>query len=211
LSLRSPLLGPHNLENLLAAAGVGLGLGLSLEQVEAGLASCRAVPGRLQEIFNDQGIKVLVDYAHSDDALHNVLGALRPLTRGALITVFGCGGERDKGKRPLMGAAASLYSELSVVTSDNPRREDPDAIIQDILPGMQGEALAGNGLEAGSRRWVVEPDRRAAIRLAIALARPGDTVLIAGKGHEDYQIVGESRLHFDDREEAARALQEVRA
>jgi len=209
LELRSPLVGRHNLENLLGVLGVALGLHLPVVQVLEGLAGCRRVPGRLEEVFNPLGLKVFVDYAHSDDALRNLLTGLRPLIPGALITVFGCGGERDRGKRPLMALAASSLSELTVVTSDNPRGESPTAIVDEILPGLVPEATAwepGEALMRGAKGYHVEIDRRTAIRIAIDAARPGDVVLIAGKGHEDYQLVGDQKLHFDDREEAAAAL-----
>jgi len=152
---------------------------------------------------------VVVDYAHTPDALDRLLTALRPLTPGALITVFGCGGDRDRGKRPLMGAAAARASDLVVITSDNPRTEDPVRILADIEPGVRGEGLEPLPLHApGSRGYVVEPDRPHAIALAVGLARPGDLVVVAGKGHEDYQIVGVEKRHLDDREEVRRALEQ---
>jgi len=140
---------------------------------------------------------VVVDYAHSPDALARVLDVLRPLARGRLITVFGCGGDRDRGKRPLMGEAAARRSDLVVLTSDNPRTEDPLGILADIEEGVRAAGMTGH---------LVEPDRRAAIALALGLARPGDLVLVAGKGHEDYQIVGTVKRHLDDREEVRCAL-----
>jgi UDP-N-acetylmuramoyl-L-alanyl-D-glutamate--2,6-diaminopimelate ligase len=208
LSLRSPLVGAHNVENLLCAAGMALALGVEPEAVARGLAGSAGAPGRLERIAGP-GFDVFVDYAHTDDALGRALEALRALGPGRVITVFGCGGDRDRGKRPLMGEVAGRGSELCVVTSDNPRSEPPGAIIGEIEPGLvragrralgTGEAIAG---EAG---YVVEPDRRAAIELALTCARPGDVVLLAGKGHEDYQLVAGERRHFDDREEARRAL-----
>ena len=144
----------------------------------------------------------MVDYAHTPDALERLLAALRPLTPGALITVFGCGGDRDRGKRPLMGEAAARASDLVVITSDNPRTEDPQRILADIEPGVRGAGLAPLArATAGARGYVVEPDRPAAIALAVRLARPGDVVVVAGKGHEDYQIIGTEKRHLDDREE----------
>ena len=140
---------------------------------------------------------MVVDYAHTPDALARALDVLRPLTTGRLIAVFGCGGDRDRGKRPLMGEAAARRSDLVILTSDNPRTEDPMRILDDIEEGVRA---------AGIRSHRVEPDRRAAIALAIGLARPGDLVLLAGKGHEDYQIVGADRHHLDDREEVRRVL-----
>lgn len=210
MKLVSPLLGKHSLENLLGAAGIALGLGIEREQVAAGLKGCTRVPGRLEEVPNQAGFKVLVDYAHTDHALRNVLGCLRPLTSGALITVFGCGGDRDRGKRPLMGEAAASVSDLSVVTSDNPRGESPEAILSEILPGVTPHATLwrpGSAFGQGERRYMVIPDRREAIRVAVGAAKPGDVVLIAGKGHEDYQILGDQKVHLDDREEALAAYE----
>ncbi len=207
-ALASPLVGAHNLENLLCAAGLALGLGLPLEAVLRGLAGCRGAPGRLEKL-EAGGISVFVDYAHTDDALARTLEALRALAPRRLIALFGCGGDRDRGKRPLMGRAAALGADLVVVTSDNPRTEDPEAIIREILPGVEGAGLrpipAALALE-GARGYLVLPDRREAIDLAVRAARPGDAVLLAGKGHEDYQIVGTEKRHLDDREEARRAL-----
>lgn len=189
--------------------GVGLGLGLSGEQVVNGLSAIRAVPGRLEEIPNPLGFKVLVDYAHTDDALERVLATLRPLCSGRIMTLFGCGGDRDKGKRPLMAAAACRYSDLVVITSDNPRTEDPEAILRDISHGIpyEFEPLPYNfRLVAGRKAYRNIVSRREAIDELIRRAQPGDVVLLAGKGHEDYQIIGTQKQHFDDREEAAAAI-----
>ncbi len=208
LELRSPLVGSHNLENLLCAAGLALALGLPPRSVERGLAACRGAPGRLERI-EAGGVSAFVDYAHTDDALSRALAALRALGPRRLLVVFGCGGDRDRGKRPLMGEAAGRGADLAVVTSDNPRSEDQHAIICQIVPGLERAGLhriAAARARAGERGYLVVPDRREAIALAIAAARPGDAVLIAGKGHEDYQIVGAERRPFDDREEARRAL-----
>ena len=208
LAVRSPLVGAHNLENLLCAAGLALAAGLPLAAVEAGLSASRGAPGRLERL-DGRGLSVFVDYAHTDDALARALEALRALSPRRLLLVFGCGGDRDRGKRPLMGAAAGRGADLTVVTSDNPRSEDPLRIIAEIEPGL---ARAGRprrtAAEAvvGEPGYVVEPDRRAAIELALACAGPGDAVLIAGKGHESIQLVGAERRPFDDREEARRAL-----
>ena len=190
------LVGAHNLENILTATGLALGASFDLAAVVRGIEALANVPGRLERV-SGKGVHVFVDYAHSDDALSRALAALRPLTEGKLIAVFGCGGDRDKGKRPMMGEAAGKGSDLAIVTSDNPRTEDPKAIIEAILPGLA---------KAGAKGFKVEPDRRKAIELATSLAKPGDVVLLAGKGHEDYQIVGTVKHHFDDREEARRAL-----
>jgi UDP-N-acetylmuramoyl-L-alanyl-D-glutamate--2,6-diaminopimelate ligase len=208
IALRSPLVGAHNLENLLCAAGLALAAGLPRDAVERGLAACPGAPGRLERI-EARGIAAFVDYAHTDDALARALSALRALGPRRLVVVFGCGGDRDPGKRPLMGAAAARGADLAVVTSDNPRTEDPAAIIAAILPGLEragSQRLDERRARAGERGHLVVPDRREAIALALSAARPGDAVLIAGKGHEDYQIVGAEKRPFDDREEARRAL-----
>ena len=193
-SVRLALLGRHNVSNALAAIAVGMALDLDLEAVVAGIADTRAVPGRLEFIANDRGLAITVDYAHTDDALNNVLSSLREITTGRIITVFGCGGDRDPGKRPKMGAVVNRLSDVSIITSDNPRSEHPDAIIAQVLTAYDAE----DG-------HVVEPDRRAAIEQASALARPGDTVLIAGKGHETIQQFRDRTIIFDDRE-VARAI-----
>jgi UDP-N-acetylmuramoyl-L-alanyl-D-glutamate--2,6-diaminopimelate ligase len=191
--LRLQLVGSHNVLNALGALGGALAIGIPLEHCLAGLAALATVPGRLERVPNDRGIHVFVDYAHTPDALVHVLRALRTLDARRVITVFGCGGDRDPGKRPLMGAAASAASDLVVVTSDNPRSEDPDAIIRAIVPGVTGA-------------FSVEADRRKAIARAIAEASAGDVVLIAGKGHETTQTVGTAVLPFDDRVVARECL-----
>ena len=188
-----PLIGHYNVENLALAVGIGEALGLSHEAIVRGIATLVVVPGRVERVRNDAELDIFVDYAHTDDALRNVLSALRPLTKRRLICVFGCGGDRDPTKRPKMGAAVAELADLAVVTSDNPRTEDPRAIIDQILPAVP-------------KPFVVDVDRRTAIRAAIAEATPGDVVVIAGKGHEDYQILGTTKHHFDDREEAAAAV-----
>ena len=192
--LSSPLLGRHNVMNLLAAAATSRALGFSIEAIGEGARNLRQVPGRLEPVPNDQGITVLVDYSHTPDALAHAVAAGRELSRGRLITLFGCGGDRDRGKRPQMGRIASQGSDRVIVTSDNPRSEEPEAIIGEIE----------NGIERKNYR--VEPDRRKAIEIALSEARPGDLVLLAGKGHEDYQILGSTKVHFDDREVAAEIL-----
>lgn len=197
VTVRSPLIGAFNLENLAVAVGIGVALGLSPETIARGLGGVRGVPGRLERVDNARGVGVFVDYAHTPDALERVMAALRPLTRGRLVVVFGCGGDRDKKKRRLMGHAVARDADLPIVTSDNPRTEDPHAIIDMIVEGVKDRRSSG---------FLVEADRRRAIGMAMAEARPGDVVLIAGKGHEDYQIVGTTKHHFDDREEAAAAL-----
>jgi len=211
----SPLIGAANLQNIMAAVGVGLALGLDMDAVAQGIGQLRAVPGRLEKVANDLGVTILVDYAHTPDALEKVLGAVRPVTPGKLITVFGCGGDRDRGKRPLMGEIAARLSDVVVVTSDNPRTEDPLAIVNEVEAGVRRTGLKkfqvskretlGSGPET-ERGYCVEADRRAAIRIALRSAKPGDSVLIAGKGHEDYQILGTKKIHFDDREVAREEL-----
>ena len=192
----SRFVGAPHLENILGAAAAAWALGTPLEAIARGLAAAEPPPGRLEQIPGP-GFTVVVDYAHSPDALARALDVLRPLARGRLITVFGCGGDRDRGKRPLMGEAAARRSDVVVLTSDNPRTEDPLRILADIEEGVRAAGMTGH---------LVEPDRRAAIALALGLARPGDLVLVAGKGHEDYQIVGTVKRHLDDREEVRRAL-----
>lgn len=186
------VLGEYNISNALGVIGVALALELPLEAIRAGLAGCAGAPGRLEPVRCGQDFTVLVDYAHTPDAVHQATSALRGLTPGRVITVFGCGGDRDRGKRPQMGRIAAERSDIVVVTSDNPRTEDPDAIIAEIMAGIP----------AGLAEVHTEPDRAEAIRLAIDLAQAGDTVLILGKGHEDYQILGTEKHHFDDREVA---------
>jgi UDP-N-acetylmuramoyl-L-alanyl-D-glutamate--2,6-diaminopimelate ligase len=197
LELRSPLVGAFNLDNLLVTIGLALGLDVPLAAIEAGLAGSRGAPGRLQAVRvpGCAGPQVYVDYAHTPDAVERAIEALRPSTRGRLIVLLGCGGDRDPGKRPLMGAIASRGASRFVATSDNPRTEDPEAILDQMLAG----AVAGAEV-------VREVDRAKAIALAIADAREDDVVLIAGKGHEDYQILGTTKIHFDDREHAEAAL-----
>lgn len=196
-----PLVGRFNVENVMTAFGVALQLGYSSSAIVEALRDVPAVPGRLQRVAaeHDGGISIYVDYAHTPDALEKAIASVSALeTEGKTIVVFGCGGDRDSGKRPIMGRAA-LAADYAVVTSDNPRTEDPNAIIEDIVAGM-GE---------GTDHFEVVPDRREAIARAIAVAKSGDAILIAGKGHEDYQIIGTEKHHFDDREVAAEELKKV--
>jgi UDP-N-acetylmuramyl-tripeptide synthetase len=211
IAIHSRLVGRHNIENLLCAAGAGMALGIAPPTIRAGLEAVTCVPGRLERVESRSGRWVYVDYSHTPDALENALSALQALATGRIICIFGCGGDRDRSKRPIMGSIAAQRSDLIIATSDNPRTEDPAAILCQIVPGIQSqgvpEAAAGNlGALAGRKAFVVESDRRKAIELGIRAARPGDTVLIAGKGHETYQVVGQQAVHFDDREEAARVL-----
>lgn len=195
----SPLVGQFNLENLLAAVGAVLSLGVPLEAIVAALPGFAGVPGRMEQVKlqPDQDISVIVDYAHTPDSLKNSLEAARPFVPGRLICVFGCGGDRDRTKRPQMGKIAYDLADIAIVTSDNPRTESPEQILQDILAGIP-EGLAADQ---------VQVDRATAIQQAITMAAPGDGILIAGKGHEDYQILGTEKIHFDDREQARSALQ----
>lgn len=190
------LIGRHNVENALAAAALaGEVFGLSVHQLVAGLKDAAGAPGRLQSVHAGQPFAVLVDYAHTDDALQNVLKALRPLTRGTLRVLFGCGGDRDNSKRPRMAKVAEKLADVVYVTSDNPRTESPEAILDQIVAGF-----------IDPRRAVVEADRRTAIERVLNDAGPNDVVLIAGKGHENYQILGTAKHHFDDVEECQRVL-----
>jgi len=209
LGLRSPLVGDHNLNNIAVAVAMAAELGLGGETIVRGVALCKNVPGRLERVAPEVDVPVLVDYAHTPDALAHAISTLRPLCAGRLICVFGCGGDRDALKRPLMGRTVADGADLAVVTSDNPRSEDPLAIISQILDGVAPsgrERIPPESLAAAGQGYSVVPDRRAAIRAAIAAATPEDVVLVAGKGHEDYQILGARRIHFDDREESRLAL-----
>jgi len=211
MEINSRLVGPFNLANILAAAATALGLGVSPEEVASGVAALEGVPGRLERFGPKEGPSIFVDYAHTPAALAQALAALKTLHFTRLLTVFGCGGDRDRTKRPLMGAAAAAASHLVVVTSDNPRTEDPLAIITQIEPGLKISGLprlTAAAARRGERGYLVVPDRREAIRLAVDLAGPGEAVLVAGKGHENYQIWGQERRHFDDREEVRAALKE---
>lgn len=198
IAFRSPLVGQFNLANLLASVGAALHLGVSLDAIAQSLPQFAGVPGRVEQVQvrPDQDISVIVDYAHTPDSLENLLKASRPFIRGRMICVFGCGGDRDRTKRPKMGAIAAHLSDWAIVTSDNPRTEDPERILQDIVAGIPASANP-----------TVISDRAEAIRTAILQAQPGDGVLIAGKGHEDYQILGTEKVHFDDREQARSALE----
>ena len=192
-----PFGGGFNVANALAAISYGIARGLSTESIAQGLATCPPVPGRFQPVRARQDFAVLVDYAHTPDGLENVLRSARPLTTGRLIVVFGCGGNRDRTKRPKMGRLAKQLADIAIVTSDNPRREEPESIIDEILTWMN---------DAGGAKVFRESDRRAAIALAVRQAQPGDTVVLAGKGHENYQIVGDETIHFDDVEVAGEEI-----
>lgn len=191
LNISSSLKGRFNALNIAATVSVLGGLGIPLEAIKKGIEDLKSVPGRLEDVPNNKGFSVFVDYAHTPDALQNVIETIKNISAGRLITVFGCGGDRDKTKRSQMGRIAVSLSDATIVTSDNPRTEDPAKIIEDILTGVK---------KVGGE-FIVEPDRAKAIGRAISMAKKGDVVLIAGKGHETYQIVGKDVRHFDDREE----------
>lgn len=215
MKIHSPLVGEFNIYNIMAAMGAATVLGVPEESIRKGIDALSTVPGRMERIENDRGVEIFVDYAHTPDALKRALTVLRTLRgRGRLITVFGCGGDRDRTKRPLMGMAVARLSDLSIITSDNPRSEPPGDIIRDI----EGGFISENGREIGREDlnrtvegggYLKIENRREAIGLAIQAARPGDIIVIAGKGHENYQIVGDRRLPFDDRAEARKALLKI--
>ncbi|MDB4972873.1 MAG: UDP-N-acetylmuramoyl-L-alanyl-D-glutamate--2,6-diaminopimelate ligase [Myxococcaceae bacterium] len=208
LSLQSPLFGQHNLENLLVTVGCAIAVGVDLATISAALAQAKGAPGRMERVNDRRGVLVLVDYAHTPDALSRALEALRPLTDGRLLVVFGCGGDRDRQKRAPMAEAALRGADLGVLTSDNPRTENVSQILGDMEPGAAAVSpkLTLAKLRTATRGYVVVADRAQAIAAALEAARAGDTVLLAGKGHETYQVVGNTRYAFDDRIQAARAL-----
>lgn len=211
LAFHSPLVGRHNLENILSAVGVGVALNVELSAIHAGIEKLASVPGRLERVTGNSRRFVYVDYAHTPDALENTLLALRSLTADRIICVFGCGGDRDRAKRPLMGAIAARLSDLTLITSDNPRSEPPEQIVEEVVAGVRGVCDVRHTLDSLAQKFQgkgygVVADRREAIQLSIKTSRPGDTILIAGKGHEPYQIIGDQRLAFDDRQEAQAAL-----
>jgi len=210
VAIDSPLLGEYNVENLLCAVGAAVALGLSPHDIAGGLAKAAGVPGRLEQVANDRDAVILVDYAHTGDALRRVIEAMQALSPRRILTVFGCGGDRDRSKRPIMAEVAARGSDIAIATSDNPRTEDPQQILNDVRVGLgrvhasewsRDDARAGLG-----RGYIVIEDRREAIQFAVGLLVPGDLLLVAGKGHEDYQILATGRIHFDDREELRKAL-----
>jgi UDP-N-acetylmuramoyl-L-alanyl-D-glutamate--2,6-diaminopimelate ligase len=212
MKIQSPLVGEFNIHNIMAAMGAAEALGVPEESIQNGIETLSTVPGRMERINSQKGVEIFVDYAHTPDALERALSVLRPLCgTGRLITVFGCGGDRDRTKRPLMGKAVATLSDLSIITSDNPRSEPPGDIIRDIETGFiaeDGQPIGKDKLhQIGSAvGYLKVEDRREAIGLAIQVARPGDIILIAGKGHETYQILADRKLPFDDRAEVRKAL-----
>ncbi len=213
-----PLIGDFNLENLLVSTGIAMALGIEFPDIARGVAACPQVPGRMERVRGPHpvGPIVLVDYAHTPDAVDKLLAAVRPLCPGRLIAVFGCGGDRDRAKRPLMAEAVAHHADLAIATSDNPRTEDPEAILADVEAGLRTlervepdqlfSHAASSQKRASLGRYTMMIDRREAIALAISEAAPTDTVVLAGKGHEDYQIIGRKKFPFDDRAEARQAL-----
>jgi UDP-N-acetylmuramoyl-L-alanyl-D-glutamate--2,6-diaminopimelate ligase len=199
IEIESGLLGRANLMNVLAATAAAIGVGIPTDKIQSGIRRLSAVPGRFEKVDEGQPFLVIVDYAHTDDALKNVLEAARELARNHLMVVFGCGGERDRTKRPLMGEVAGRLSDLAILTSDNPRGEDPILIMNDVLVGLQRTGM----------RYIAEVDRETAIRKALAEAREGDVVVLSGKGHETYQVLKDKTVPFDDREIARRVLHEM--
>lgn len=200
LDLKLNLIGDFNIYNALGAVGSSIALGIDLETIKRGLERVTHIPGRFQTVPGGQGYTVVIDYAHTPDGLENLLRTARILTTNRLITVFGCGGDRDRGKRPLMGEISARYSDFSLITNDNPRSEDPAAIAAEIEEGFIGHDQVG--------KYQIILDRKRAIKEAIFMAEPGDMVVIAGKGHENYQIIAGQTIHFDDREVASAALKE---
>lgn len=209
IRITSSLIGGVNVYNILAAVGVATALDIDPAQIADGIAGLKNVPGRLELVRNKRGLTIVVDYSHTPDALIKAQNILKPLTTGRLITVFGCGGDRDRGKRPEMGAVVGEISDIAIITSDNPRTENPDSIIGQIEAGIAKTALPKLEWKDGSgprgRGYFIEADRHKAIVKAVSIADERDTILIAGKGHEDYQIVGREKRYFDDRHEAEMA------
>jgi len=207
--VRSPLIGDFNVYNILAAAGAGLALNFALDAVVRGIEALHSIPGRLERVENRKGLTLVVDYSHKPDALLKAMTSLKPYVKGRLITVFGCGGDRDRGKRYDMGRLAGEHSDVVFITSDNPRSEDPLSIVKQIEKGILDSGLKKGGSHSRpGKGYFLEVDRRQAIRRAVAMAKESDVVLIAGKGHEDYQVIGSERRFFSDSEEATRAASE---
>ncbi|MCX5637944.1 MAG: UDP-N-acetylmuramoyl-L-alanyl-D-glutamate--2,6-diaminopimelate ligase, partial [Planctomycetota bacterium] len=213
--VKTPLLGRHNVSNSLAAAGLCIAAGFDLETIAAGLSAPETIPGRLEKIDWEGDFSVIIDYAHTDDALKNVLSTLKPLCKGKLRVVFGCGGDRDRTKRPRMARVVEQLADFIIITSDNPRTERPEAIIEEIIAGFEKDPpIPSSALRATSDKRratkIVEQDRRKAIELAIKTAERDDIVLIAGKGHETYQIIGTQKFDFSDKEITQQCLEKLR-
>ncbi|MCK9418301.1 MAG: UDP-N-acetylmuramoyl-L-alanyl-D-glutamate--2,6-diaminopimelate ligase [Nitrospirae bacterium] len=208
IPVESSLVGRYNINNILTAIGIGTALGVSAEMIARGIRNMKAVPGRMEKVDEGQPFSVVVDYAHTEDAIVRVLESVREITARRIIVVFGCGGDRDRTKRPAMGAAAIAGSDVVIITSDNPRTEDPLSIIREIEQGLREQGVKTSAEETakqvvpGKKPYYVIPGRHEAVAVAIGLARPGDVVVLAGKGHENYQIIGETKMRFDDREVA---------
>jgi UDP-N-acetylmuramoyl-L-alanyl-D-glutamate--2,6-diaminopimelate ligase len=205
VAVESTLVGWHNIYNILTAIGIGTSLGFEARVIARGIKNMKAVPGRMEKVDEGQPYGVVVDFAHTEDALVRLLEAVREIAAGRIITLFGCGGDRDRTKRPKMGAAAISGSDIVIVTSDNPRTEDPLGIIREVEAGMKDGLKMGSsdttpGVALGKKPYYVISDRQAAVAAAIGMAKPGDVVVLAGKGHEDYQIIGNEKIHYDDRE-----------
>lgn len=208
VAIKSNLIGRHNVSNILAAVAAAHAMRVPLPKIKDGIQAVKRVPGRLEPVPNSKGLNVLIDYAHTPDALKNVTTALKELKPARLITVFGCGGDRDRTKRPLMGYETALKSDVVIITSDNPRSENPRKIIEEIIAGVKKGGLEES--KNGGPGYIVEENRREAIAKAIKLSGPRDLVLIAGKGHEDYQIIGEEKLPFDDLKVAEEIIEETK-
>lgn len=210
--LRVNFTGRHNVYNALACIGVCYALGIEQKYIKKGIENLYSVPGRLEPVKNKNGIRVFIDYAHTPDALENVLLALKETVKGKIITIFGCGGDRDRGKREIMGEITGRYSDVTIITSDNPRTENPDAIINQIESGIVRTGVikinSETKLRNTTKSYTTLADRKDAIEFGLKIAKKLDTVLIAGKGHEDYQIVGTERVHFSDKEVAERFFME---
>ncbi|KAH7422699.1 hypothetical protein KP509_12G021100 [Ceratopteris richardii] len=217
MRITSNLLGKHNVYNILAAIAVGIAANIPLSVIAAGVEAVDVVPGRCEVLKQGQNFVVLVDYAHTPDALARLLDTVRDCGAERVITVIGCGGDRDKGKRPIMAKIAAEKSEICILTSDNPRTEDPWSIINEMLTGigmtledhLEQDTRNGILMLDPAQRLIICEDRRKAIKLAISKGKEGDAVIVAGKGHENYQILGNRKEHFDDREECQRALQDL--
>jgi UDP-N-acetylmuramyl-tripeptide synthetase len=208
IPISTALIGPHNVYNITAAATAAVGLGIPLDAIKQGAEAVKSVRGRQEMVNSNRGFHVMIDYAHTDDALRNVLTAIKPLVKGKVIVVFGCGGDRDRGKRPLMGKVVAKYADTFVITSDNPRSEDPFRIINDIQGGINRkmDCVRGAPWRSSAKGYYIEPDRYEAIKKALNMAEPDDLVLIAGKGHETYQIFRDTVKPFDDRQVAMEIL-----